>query len=176
MINFKKLSITEVLLIEPKIFNDERGFFFESYNQKEFEEAIERKVTFVQDNQSFSNYGVLRGLHSQKQPHEQAKLIRVIEGKIFDVAVDIRKNSRTYGQWVGEILSSKNNKMLWIPEGFAHGFLVLSDFAHVLYKTNNYYNRYSETCIRWDDPQINIKWPNVENKIISEKDQKGILI
>lgn len=173
MINFKQLSIPDVLLIEPQIFNDERGFFFESYNQREFEKTINRKVKFVQDNHSKSSKGILRGLHYQKPPFEQGKLVRVTQGVVWDVAVDLRKNSTSYGKWVGEILSADNKNQLWIPEGFAHGFVVLSEEAEFLYKTTNFYQPSSEISIKWDDNNLNIDWPDI-NKIISEKDKKGI--
>jgi dTDP-4-dehydrorhamnose 3,5-epimerase len=171
MINIKKLSIPEILLIEPQIFNDERGFFLESFNQNEFEKAIDRKVNFVQDNQSYSKFGVLRGLHKQSYPFEQAKLVRVLSGEIYDVAVDVREKSSTYGKWVGGYLSSQNLKQLWIPEGFLHGFVVLSESAIVLYKTNNFYSKENEISIRWDDEFFNINWPiDRASILISEKD------
>ena len=177
MIHFKKLKIPDLLLIEPQIFSDERGFFFESYNQKDFEAAVGKKITFVQDNHSYSTQGVLRGLHAQKYPYEQGKLVRVVQGEIFDVAVDIRQDSNTYGQWVAEFLSSENKKQLWIPEGFAHGFLVVSKSAEVLYKTTNYYNKSSEICIKFDDPKINIMWPKFDfDFIVSDKDRDAINI
>ena len=171
MITYKQLSIPDVFLIEPQVFNDERGFFFESYNQCEFENAINRKVTFVQDNHSQSSKGVLRGLHYQNPPFEQAKLVRVTQGKIWDVAVDIRKNSKNYGAWVGEVLSSDNKKQLWIPEGFAHGFYVLSDDAHLVYKVNQFYSKSHEQVIHWRDNPFNIEWP-IHNKqiFLSKKD------
>ncbi|HFM0792601.1 TPA: dTDP-4-dehydrorhamnose 3,5-epimerase, partial [Escherichia coli] len=137
--NVIKTEIPDVLILEPKVFGDERGFFMESFNQKVFEEAVGRKVEFVQDNHSKSCKGVLRGLHFQLPPFEQAKLVRCIVGEVFDVAVDIRPNSETFGSWVGVTLSSENKRQLWIPEGFAHGFLTLSDIAEFVYKTNNYY-------------------------------------
>ena len=174
MIKFKQLSIPDVFLIEPQVFNDERGFFFESFNQNEFEEAIGRKVTFVQDNHSKSVKGVLRGLHYQDDPYQQGKLVRVVDGEIWDVAVDIRKDSKFYGEWVAEQLSADNKKQLWIPEGFAHGFLTLSNFAEVLYKTNNFYDQLSEKSIIWNDPSINILWPTLDTGfLLSEKDKKG---
>ncbi|EPJ6322625.1 dTDP-4-dehydrorhamnose 3,5-epimerase, partial [Escherichia coli] len=138
--NVIKTEIPDVLIFEPKVFGDERGFFMESFNQKVFEEAVGRKVEFVQDNHSKSCKGVLRGLHFQLPPFEQAKLVRCIVGEVFDVAVDIRPNSETFGSWVGVTLSSENKRQLWIPEGFAHGFLTLSDIAEFVYKTNNYYS------------------------------------
>ncbi len=145
--NVIKTEIPDVLIFEPKVFSDERGFFFESFNQKVFEEAVGRKVKFVQDNHSKSSKGVLRGLHYQLEPYAQAKLVRCMVGEVFDVAVDIRKSSPTFGKWVGVNLSAENKHQLWIPEGFAHGFLVLSNTAEVLYKTNNYYNKENESEI-----------------------------
>ena len=168
------LSIPDVLLIEPQVFADDRGFFFESFNLAKFEQAIRRKVQFVQDNHSKSLRGVLRGLHYQKKPFEQGKLVRAIEGSVFDVAVDLRKDSLFFGKWVGEVLSAENKKQLWIPEGFAHGFLVLSDSVEFLYKTTNFYKPEYEIAIRWDDPDLAISWPKL-NKLISDKDQKGML-
>ncbi|ELH6628961.1 dTDP-4-dehydrorhamnose 3,5-epimerase, partial [Escherichia coli] len=144
------------LIFEPKVFGDERGFFFESFNQKVFEEAVGRKVNFVQDNHSRSVKGVLRGLHFQIKPYSQAKLVRCVKGEVYDVAVDIRPESSTYCKWVGVFLSAQNKKQLWIPEGFAHGFVVVSDEAEFLYKTTNYYMPSAEGCIRWDDPALNI--------------------
>ena len=171
MINFKQLTIPEVLLIEPQVFKDDRGFFFESFNQKEFEKAIDRKVTFVQDNHSKSSMGVLRGLHYQEEPYEQAKLVRVTKGEVWDVAVDIRKGSLSYGLWVAELLSEENKKQLWIPEGFAHGFLVLSIEAELQYKTTNFYNKTYEKSIIYNDNDLNIKWPTLNKPIIlSDKD------
>jgi len=153
------LAIPEVILFEPTIFTDERGFFFESFNHKKFEEAVGYGVNFVQDNHSKSTKGVLRGLHYQLPPKAQGKLVRVTQGEVFDVAVDIRKNSPTFGKWVGEKLSAENKKQLWVPEGFAHGFLTLSDTAEFLYKVTNYYSPETEQSIRWDDPLISVKWP-----------------
>ncbi|EAY7363846.1 dTDP-4-dehydrorhamnose 3,5-epimerase, partial [Salmonella enterica] len=141
------------------VFSDERGFFMESFNQKVFEEAVGRKIEFVQDNHSKSTKGVLRGLHYQVEPYAQGKLVRCIAGEVFDVAVDIRKDSETFGKWVGVNISSENKRQLWIPEGFAHGFLVLSDSADFLYKTSNYYSPIHERGIVWNDPTININWP-----------------
>ena len=166
------LDISDVLLIEPKVFDDERGFFFESFNHAKFEQAIGRKVEFVQDNHSKSFKGVLRGLHFQTQ-HPQGKLIRVTQGEIFDVVVDIRPDSKTYGKWLGQVLSAENKKQIWIPEGFAHGFLVLSETAEILYKTTDYYAPNFEKCIRWDDPVLKIDWPFLENLIVSSKDSDG---
>lgn len=167
------LAIPDVLLIEPKIFGDERGFFYESYNQRQFEEAVGRKVTFVQDNHSRSVKGVLRGLHYQIQ-QPQGKLVRVVEGEVFDVAVDLRKGSATFGQWVGEILSVENKRQLWVPEGFAHGFLVLSDYAEFLYKTTDYYAPQFERCIHWDDTDLAISWPLKSPPTLSNKDEQGV--
>lgn len=166
------LALPDVLLIEPKVFGDERGFFFESFNQAKFEGAIGKKVSFVQDNHSRSVKNVLRGLHYQIQ-QPQGKLVRVVVGEVFDVAVDIRKSSPTFGQWVGEILSAENKKQMWVPEGFAHGFLVLSEVAELLYKTTDYYAPQYERCIAWDDLDINIKWPIQADPALSNKDQQG---
>lgn len=166
------LAIPDVFLIEPQVFGDERGFFFESFNHAKFESAISRKVSFVQDNHSKSAKGVLRGLHCQ-DPKPQGKLVRVTQGEVFDVAVDVRKGSKTYGNWVGEILSAENKKQLWIPEGLAHGFLVLSDTAEFLYKTTDYYAPECEVCILWNDPTLDIKWPLEGPPKLSSKDQMG---
>lgn len=169
--NISKTKIPDVLIIEPKVFGDERGFFYESYNHKKFEQAVGKEVNFVQDNHSKSTKGVLRGLHFQKAPYAQGKLVRCVVGEVFDVAVDIRENSDTYGQWVGIILSAENKRQLWIPEGFAHGFLVLSETAEFLYKATNYYHPESEGGIIWDDKNISIDWPIDNNNIIlSQKD------
>ncbi|MDZ9563019.1 dTDP-4-dehydrorhamnose 3,5-epimerase, partial [Escherichia coli] len=148
------------------------GFFFESFNQKVFEEAVGRKVEFVQDNHSKSSKGVLRGLHYQLEPYAQGKLVRCVVGEVFDVAVDIRKSSSTFGKWVGVNLSAENKRQLWIPEGFAHGFLVLSETAEFLYKTTNYYHPQSDRGIKWDDPSINISWPVDSQVLLSAKDNK----
>jgi len=164
---FKKLSIPEVILIEPKIFSDKRGFFFENFKEEDF--ILNGITKLIQDNISHSTLGVIRGLHYQKNPKAQAKLVTAITGKIFDVAVDIRKNSPTYGKWVGEILSNENHRSLYIPEGFAHGFSVLSKEADVFYKVSNEYSQENEGGIKWDDPTINISWA-IEQPIISEKD------
>ena len=166
------LAIHDVILLEPKVFGDERGFFFESFNQAECEAAIGRHVTFVQDNHSRSVKNVLRGLHYQiLQP--QGKLIRVVQGEVFDVAVDIRQSSPTFGQWVGEILSAENKRQMWVPEGFAHGFVVLSDSAECLYKTTGYYAPEHERCISWNDQTIGIQWPIDGEPVLSAKDQQG---
>ena len=164
-------KIPEVILFEPKVFHDERGFFFESFNQKEFNQLVGKEINFVQDNHSKSKKGVIRGLHFQSSPMEQGKLVRVIDGEIWDVAVDIRSNSSSYGCWVGEEISSHNKKQLWIPEGFAHGFLVLSETAEVVYKTTNYYSQAHEKMIHWKNNEFNINWPvfNI-NILTSAKD------
>ncbi|HBL6998181.1 TPA: dTDP-4-dehydrorhamnose 3,5-epimerase, partial [Escherichia coli] len=155
--NVIKTEIPDVLIFEPKVFGDERGFFMESFNQRQFEEIVGRKISFVQDNHSKSKKGVLRGLHYQLPPFAQGKLVRCINGEVYDVAVDLRPESINYGKWVGIILSAENKKQLWIPEGFAHGFLVISEFAEFAYKTTNYYSKESERGIRWNDPTINIQ-------------------
>ena len=152
-------KIPGLLIIEPRVFGDERGFFFESFNEKAFAEATGVKPSFVQDNHSKSAKGVLRGLHYQLPPKAQGKLVRVVQGEVFDVAVDIRKDSPTYGQWVGEILSADNKKQLWIPSGFAHGFLTLSDTAEFLYKTTDYWSPEHERAILWNDATLKIDWP-----------------
>ena len=168
------LSIPDVLLIEPEVFSDDRGFFFESFNQNKFEEAVGHKIDFVQDNHSKSVKGTLRGLHYQLPPKAQGKLVRVIQGEVFDVFVDIRKASPTFGQWAGEILSADNKKQLWIPEGFAHGFMALSDTAEFAYKTTNYYASELEQCIAWDDPTLGIHWPLEATLVkMSIKDEQG---
>ena len=166
-----RLAIPDVVLIEPKVFGDARGFFFESFNQKAFNEATETQHEFVQDNHSRSAKGVLRGLHYQVQ-QPQGKLVRVVRGAVFDVAVDIRKGSPTFGQWVGEELSEDNHRQLWVPPGFAHGFVVLSDAAEFLYKTTDYYAPQFERCIMWNDPTLDIDSPT-QLPILSDKDSKG---
>ena len=165
---FSRLAIPDVVLIEPTVFPDERGFFIESYKYSEFA-AFGIKEHFVQDNHSRSVKGVLRGLHYQRQPKAQGKLVRVVVGEIFDVGVDIRKGSPTYGKWVGEVLSAENKRMLYIPPGFAHGFCVLSEVAEVLYKTTTEYSPEHDAGIIWNDPEIGIEWP-IEHPILSEKD------
>jgi dTDP-4-dehydrorhamnose 3,5-epimerase len=152
-------AIPGVLILEPRVFGDERGFFMESFNQKAFDEAVGHGVAFVQDNHSRSAKGVLRGLHFQNPPHAQGKLVRVTQGSVFDVAVDIRRDSPTYRQWVGVELSGQNHRQVWIPPCLAHGFLVLSDSADFLYKTTDYYAPQAEGCLRWDDPELSISWP-----------------
>ncbi len=171
--NVSSLSIPEVLLIKPKYYEDGRGFFFESFNEKKFEEAVGHRVSFVQDNHSKSSKGVLRGLHYQLPPMAQGKLVRCVKGEVFDVAVDIRKDSSTFGQWVGEILSADNKKQLWIPEGFAHGFLTLSETAELLYKASNFYAPEYERCIFWNDPELNVSW-QCEAPELSIKDLEGL--
>lgn len=161
--NVIKTEIPDVLIFEPKVFGDERGFFMESFNQKVFEEAVGRKVEFVQDNHSKSTKGVLRGLHYQLEPYAQGKLVRCVVGEVFDVAVDTRKSSPTFGKWIGVNLSAENKRQLWIPEGFAHGFLVLSETAEFVYKTTNYYNPSFEKSISYSDPTIKIQWPNLQD-------------
>lgn len=165
-------DIPDVFIVEPKVFGDDRGFFFESFNQKQWEEATGIKTSFVQDNHSRSVKGVLRGLHYQiEQP--QGKLVRCAVGEVFDVAVDLRKSSPTFGKWVGVVLSAANKRQLWVPEGFAHGFLVLSDVAEFLYKTTDYYAPEHERCISWNDPDIGIEWPCDEEPKLSGKDAQG---
>lgn len=167
-------KIADVFLIEPKVFGDARGFFYESFNERAFNEATGKEWKFVQDNHSKSGKGVLRGLHYQtEQP--QGKLVRVVSGEVFDVAVDIRKDSPTYGQWVGEILSATNNRQLWVPPGLAHGFVVLSDSAEFLYKTTDFYAPAYERCIAWNDPTLAIAWPDMGMPpTLSAKDALGI--
>lgn len=166
------LAIPDVVLIEPKVFGDERGFFFESFHQAGFEDVIGKAVQFVQDNHSRSGKHVLRGLHYQVQ-QPQGKLVRVVQGEVFDVAVDLRKSSKTFGQWVCEILSAENKRQLWIPEGFAHGFVVLSETAEFLYKTTDYYAPAHERCILWSDATLAIQWPAGIRPILSAKDAQG---
>ncbi len=166
-------EIPDVLIIEPRIFGDERGFFYESYNEQAFAEKIGISRKFVQDNHSHSLKNVLRGLHYQVQ-QPQGKLVRVVVGEVLDVAVDIRKNSPTFGQWVSCLLNAENKRLLWVPEGFAHGFLVLSNAAEFLYKTTNYYAPQYERTLLWNDPEIGIDWNLTEEPILSAKDKVGI--
>ena len=168
-------AIADVLIIEPKVFGDARGFFYESFNQKAFNEATGLNLSFVQDNHSRSAKGVLRCLHYQIQ-QPQAKLVRVVRGSVFDVAVDIRKGSPTFGKWVGVELSEENHRQLWVPAGFAHGFLVTSESAEFLYKTTDYYAPEHERCIAWNDPTINIDWPLTMQPSLSAKDQQGLAL
>ena len=178
-----KLEIDGPLIIKPKVFEDRRGFFFESWNKKKLDEIFvqNNKIPpiFVQDNHSKSNKGILRGLHIQKKPYPQGKLIRCISGKIFDVAIDMRMNSKTFCKWTSVFLTKENKSIFWIPEGFAHGFLSLEDNTEVLYKTTNYWDKESELTLRWDDPLLSIEWPfqSLSNEIIlSEKDKDGLLV
>ncbi len=170
-----RLAIPDVILIEPKVFGDARGYFYESYNRRAFQEATGIDPNFVQDNHSCSIKGVLRGLHYQIR-QTQGKLIRVLDGEIFDVAVDIRKSSPTYGQWVSETLSSENKREMWIPEGFAHGFVVTSETAVVFYKATDYWAPEHERCIAWNDTSLAIQWPVSGTPTLSAKDQKGALL
>ena len=167
-------SIPDVLVIEPKVFGDDRGWFFESFNEKDFSAAVGKLVSFVQDNHSSSKRAVLRGLHYQME-QTQGKLVRVCHGAVFDVAVDLRKASSTFGNWVGVELSAENKKQLWIPAGFAHGFLVLSETAEFLYKTTDYWHAGSEKCIVWNDPTLNIQWPDIDQQLVlNPKDAAGL--
>jgi len=176
-VNVIPTAIPDVLVMEPKVFGDERGFFFESFNRRAFAAAVGRDADFVQDNHSRSARGVLRGLHYQIE-QAQGKLVRVVSGAVFDVAVDIRRSSPTFGKWVGEILSAENKRMLWVPEGFAHGFLVLSETADFLYKTTDYYAPAAERSIAWDDPTLAVQWPLHELRgaavQLSAKDKVGM--
>ncbi len=169
--NVIKTAIEGVLILEPKVFGDARGFFMESFNQKAFDAAVGKHIEFVQDNHSRSGRGVLRGMHYQLPPHAQGKLVRVTQGRVFDVAVDMRRSSPTFGKWAGVELSGENHRQLWLPPGMAHGFLVLSESADFLYKTSSYYTPQAEGALRWNDPAIGIEWPNngVEPQL-SEKD------
>ena len=172
--NVRPTAIPDVVVVEPKVFGDARGFFYESFNRRQLEAALGRTLEFAQDNHSRSVKGVLRGLHYQL-PHPQGKLVRVAVGEVFDVAVDLRRGSPTFGRWVGEILSAENKRQLWIPEGFAHGFLVLSEAAEFLYKATDYYHPETERCIRWDDPTLAIAWPDVgAAPAVSAKDAAGV--
>jgi dTDP-4-dehydrorhamnose 3,5-epimerase len=168
-------SIPDVLVIEPQVFGDSRGFFLESFNAKAFQQATGSDVSFVQDNHSRSQRNVLRGLHYQIQ-QPQGKLVRVVQGAVFDVAVDIRQSSPSFGQWVGVELTEENHRQLWVPAGFAHGFVVLSESADFLYKTTDYYAPEHERCIRWDDPEIGIEWPINADLQLSSKDKEGLLL
>ena len=170
--NATRLAIPDVIVFEPRVFGDDRGFFFESFNQKVFEEVVGRSVSFVQDNHSRSVKGVLRGLHYQIQ-QSQGKLVRVSHGEVFDVAVDLRKSSVTFGKWVGAHLSAENKKQMWVPEGFAHGFVVLSESAEFLYKTTDYWAPEHERSLAWNDPTVAIEWPISEQPALSAKDQNA---
>ncbi len=167
-------EIPDVLIIEPQVFGDERGFFMESFNLRRWEELTGLKTKFVQDNHSRSAKGVLRGLHYQVQ-QAQGKLVRAVQGEVFDVAVDLRRSSATFGKWTGCYLSAENKRQFWVPEGFAHGFLVLSETAEVLYKTTDYYAPEFEKCIRWDDEELGIDWPLTVPPSLSEKDSRGLV-
>jgi len=172
--NVIKTDLPDVLIIEPKVYGDERGFFFESFNERDFVKAIGAEVHFVQDNYSRSARNVLRGLHYQIQ-QPQGKLVRVTAGEVYDVAVDIRRSSPNFGKWTAEVLSAKNKQMLWVPAGFAHGFLVTSEYADFLYKTTDYYAPQHERCIAWNDPDLNISWPlQGHEPILSAKDDRGV--
>jgi len=168
-------KIPEVLVLEPQVFTDSRGFFFESFNQRDFQSILPKGTQFVQDNHSHSVKNVLRGLHFQKE-NPQGKLVRVSYGAVFDVVVDVRKESKTFGQWEGFTLSGENKKILWIPPGFAHGFLVLSEEVDFLYKTTEYYDPKNEICLRWNDPHVSITWPLEGEPILSPKDSKGLFL
>lgn len=175
--NAIKTDIPDVIIFEPKVFGDDRGFFFESFSQKIFAEATGLQREFVQDNHSKSSKGVLRGLHYQLPPMAQGKLVRVVQGEVFDVAVDIRKSSPTFGKWVGVHLSAENKRQLWIPEGFAHGFLTLSATAEFLYKTTNYYSPQHERSIAWTDKDIGIVWPEIDAELqLSVKDASAVTL
>jgi len=177
--NIIETKINGLLILEPRVFGDDRGWFMESFNQKNFEQALTERglevPNFVQDNHSYSQKGVLRGLHYQLNPHAQGKLVRVVQGRAWDVAVDIRENSETYGQWVGVELSAENQKQFWIPEGFAHGFVALEDNTQFLYKATNYYNKDSERAIIWNDKSLAIEWPtsNLVEVLVSDKDKEA---
>jgi len=171
----RKTQLPDLLILEPRVFGDDRGFFFESFHEKNFAEQTGQAAHFVQDNHSKSQRGVLRGLHYQKIPHAQGKLVRAIAGEVFDVVMDLRSQSTTLGQWQGELLSAENKWQLWVPPGFAHGFLTLSEFAEVLYKTTDYYAPDYECCVAWNDPQLVITWPTLPfPPILSAKDQQGV--
>ena len=170
-LKFTETEINDVYIIEPQVFGDDRGYFMETYNENDFEE-VGLKINFVQDNQSASKKGVLRGLHFQKN-YSQTKLVRVLNGEVFDVAVDLRKNSKTYGKWVGVVLSAENKKQFLIPKGFAHGFVVMSDYAEFAYKCDDFYHPEDEGGIIWNDSTINIQWPDVGEITLSEKDKKN---
>ena len=167
-----KTTIPDVLLIEPQVYGDERGFFYESFNQRDWEDGTGLRTRFVQDNHSRSARGVLRGLHYQLG-RPQGKLVRCVVGEVFDVAVDLRRSAPTFGQWVGINLSAENKRQLWVPEGFAHGFLVLSEVAEFLYKTTDFYTPEQERCILWNDPDLAIAWPEEVVPVLSKKDQLG---
>jgi dTDP-4-dehydrorhamnose 3,5-epimerase len=175
--NIIHTEIPGLLILEPRVFEDERGWFMESFNQKVFDQAVGHHVEFVQDNHSFSKRGVLRGLHYQLPPHAQGKLVRVIEGAVWDVAVDIRKASSTFGKWVGLELSAENRLNFWIPPGFAHGFISLRDNTQFLYKTSNFYSKSCDAAIHWNDPKLKIAWPTSDiSLLLSEKDSAAPML
>ena len=173
--NITQTDISDVLVVEPQVFSDDRGFFFESFNKAKWQQDTGLNLTFVQDNHSRSAKGILRGIHYQIQ-QPQGKLVRVVAGEVFDVAVDLRKKSPTFGQWVGEHLSAENFKQIWIPEGFGHAFVVLSEYAEFLYRTTDFWAPEYERCILWNDPELNISWPIDFSPTLSEKDGKGLLL
>lgn len=172
--NVIETPLADVFIIEPNVFGDERGFFFESFNDKLFREMTQTDYNFVQDNHSRSRQGILRGLHYQLEPYAQGKLVRVVVGEVFDVAVDIRRHSETFGQWYGVTLSAENKRQFWIPPGFAHGFLTLSEHADFLYKTTNYYSPKYECSIRWNDTDLSINWPKTVTPQLSAKDEQAV--
>ena len=174
--NATPLALPDVILLEPRVFGDDRGWFYESFNARSFAAATGLEVTFVQDNHSRSSKGVLRGLHFQLPPAAQGKLVRAVAGSIFDVAVDIRRSSPTFGRWVGELLSAENKRQMWVPAGFAHGFLALEDGTEVLYKTTDFYNKAAEGAVRWDDPDIGIAWPGELAPLLAAKDAAAPLL
>jgi dTDP-4-dehydrorhamnose 3,5-epimerase len=174
--NATALSLPEVILLEPRVFPDDRGWFYESFNARSFAQATGLDVSFVQDNHSRSSRGVLRGLHYQLPPAAQGKLVRAVTGSIIDVAVDIRRSSPTFGQWVAETLSAENKRQLWVPAGFAHGFVALEDGTEVLYKTTDFYRKASERSIRWDDPTLSIAWPKDLTPLLVDKDAAAPLV
>ncbi|WP_024508304.1 dTDP-4-dehydrorhamnose 3,5-epimerase [Bradyrhizobium sp. ARR65] len=171
--DYSRLTIPELIVFQPRVYADDRGAFFESFSRPIFEMATGLRCDFPQDNHSVSRKGVLRGLHYQLPPHAQGKLVRVVRGAAFDVAVDIRKSSGTFGRWAGALLTAENRRQLWVPVGFAHGFLALQDDTEFLYKTTDIYSKADERCIRWDDPDIGIDWPLTESPIMSEKDAQA---
>ena len=175
LLNSEGDIIRDLFLINPSIFSDKRGYFYESWNQKDFDQLIGKSITFLQDNLSFSKKGVLRGLHYQLKPFQQSKLVMCTRGEIYDVAVDLRKNSKTFGSWVGVLLNDKNHNKLWIPGGFAHGFLVMSSAALVMYKVDQYWKKDYENSIRWYDQYLRIKWPQIIDRgLVSNKDSTSM--
>ena len=174
--DFSATILPDILIFEPKKHEDARGFFFESFNRRNFEKAIGRAVEFVQDNHALSQKGVLRGMHYQLPPHAQGKLVRVTSGAIFDIAVDLRRQSPTFGKWTGEILSAENRRQIWIPEGFAHGYIALTDNTECLYKVTAFYTPQAERILAWNDPAVGIIWPEGIIPILSEKDQRGSVL